>query len=96
MFGRKNVSVASNAQTPGATGEDAVATGVSKGGPSGWSFEEAFNDAIAQLGSAGPNIPDWLDTYTVEEIGARIGGIAGFNDLLVTVKRAAGPGLRQP
>ncbi len=85
--------MSSSAQTTEANGKDAVATGVSKGGPTGWSFEEAFNDAIAQLGSAAPNIPDWLDTYTVVEIGARLGGIAGFNDLLVTVKRAGGPGL---
>lgn len=85
--------MSSSAQETGPNDEGAVATGVSKGGPTGWSFEEAFNDAIAQLGSAAPSIPDWLDSYTVVEIGARLGGVAGFNDLLVTVKRPEGPGL---
>lgn len=85
--------MSSGAQRSDSNDKEMVATGVSKGGSTGWSFEEAFNDAIAQLGSAEPNVPDWLDTYTVVEIGARLGGVAGFNDLLVTVKRPGGSAL---
>lgn len=64
------------------------ATGTSKS----WSFDEAFRNAVDQLGSGSPGTPDWLDTYTVVEIGARVGGIAGFNELFVTVSRPNGPG----
>lgn len=63
------------------------ATGISRD----WSFDEAFQDAVNQLGSGSPGTPDWLDTYTVVEIGARVGGIAGFNELLVKVSRPNGP-----
>lgn len=83
--------MSNSAQPTEADNEYAVATGISKGSASGWSFEEAFNDASRRLGSAAPNTPDWLDTYTVVEIGARLGGVAGFNDLLVTVQRAGNP-----
>ncbi len=63
------------------------ATGTSKGKPSLWAFEEAFTDAIAQLGSASPGTPDWQDTYVVAEIGARIGGIVPVSELYVRVRR---------
>ena len=63
------------------------ATGYSRGKSSDWSFEEAFNDAIEQLGSANPGgVTDWQDHYVVSEIGARIGGIAFTSELYVTVK----------
>ncbi len=47
-------------------------------------FTEAFRDAIAKIPTMG--IPDWLSTYTVLEVGAQIGGIAGFNHLFVRVR----------
>jgi hypothetical protein len=64
------------------------------GGPPGeatgysnsFDFAEAFRDAIRQLPSRGPGIPDWLDTYEVTSIGAEIGGIAGFNRMYVRVR----------
>lgn len=49
-----------------------------------WNLEEAMRDAIAQLPDLG--IPDWLYHYTVVEVGAEVGGIAGFNRLRVTVR----------
>lgn len=47
-------------------------------------FDEAFRDAIAKIPT--PSFPDWLATYTVLEVGAQIGGIAGFNHLFVRVQ----------
>ncbi|MDQ4097289.1 MAG: hypothetical protein M3144_05400 [Actinomycetota bacterium] len=46
-------------------------------------FNEAFRDAIGKIPT--PRIPDWLATYTVLDVGAQIGGIAGFNHLYVRV-----------
>ncbi len=45
---------------------------------------EAFRDAIGKIPT--PAIPDWLATYSVLEIGAEIGGIAGFNHMFVRVR----------
>ncbi len=45
---------------------------------------EAFRDAISKIRT--PSIPDWLATYTVIEIGAEVGGIAGFNRMFVRVR----------
>jgi hypothetical protein len=47
-------------------------------------FAEAFRDAISKIPT--PSIPDWLSTFTVVEVGAEIGGIAGFNHLFVRVR----------
>jgi hypothetical protein len=47
---------------------------------------EAVRDAIGQLPPRDRGIPDWLSTYTVVEIGAQIGGIAGFNRLFARVR----------
>lgn len=47
-------------------------------------FKEAFQDAIDKIRV--PSVPDWLTTYTVLEVGAEIGGIAGFNHLFVRVR----------
>jgi hypothetical protein len=49
-------------------------------------FAEAFRDAISHLPDQGGGIPDWLSTYVVVEIGAEIGGIAGFNHMYVRVR----------
>jgi hypothetical protein len=58
----------------------AEAVGYSKA----FDFNEAFRDAIGKIPV--PPIPDWLATYTVLDIGAEIGGIAGFNRMFVRVR----------
>jgi hypothetical protein len=50
-----------------------------------WDLGEAMQDAIAKLPPGEPH-PDQLSTYTVVEIGAQVGGIAGFNHLTVRVR----------
>ncbi len=49
-----------------------------------FNFTEAFREAIGKIRI--PDIPDWLATYTVVEVGAEIGGIAGFNRMFVRVR----------
>ncbi len=51
-----------------------------------YDLREAIEDAIRQLPPQGPDIPDWLSTYTVVSIGAELGGIGGFNHLKVHVR----------
>ena len=46
----------------------------------------AVKDAIGNLPRRGEHIPDWLAQYTVVEIGAEVGGIAGFNRLYARVR----------
>lgn len=70
---------------PGAWGLDlptggGEAIGISRA----FDFGEAFRDAITKIPT--PSFPDWLATYTVLEVGAQIGGIAGFNHLFVRVQ----------
>lgn len=47
---------------------------------------EAIRNAIEQLPPRDHGIPDWLSRYTVVEIGAEVGGIAGFNHLFARVR----------
>lgn len=61
--------------------EPQEATGYSKA----WDLQEAMRDAIAQLPRR-TDVTDWLYRYTVVEVGAEVGGIAGFNRLRVTVR----------
>lgn len=49
-----------------------------------WDFTEAFRRAVDKIPT--PDIADWLATYTVVEIGAEVGGIAGVNHLFVRVR----------
>ncbi|HSH23465.1 MAG TPA: hypothetical protein VK975_05310 [Acidimicrobiales bacterium] len=65
---------------PGGLPQGGEAIGTSRN----FDFDEAFGDAIAKIPT--PDIPDWLATYTVLEVGAQIGGIAGFNHLFVRVR----------
>jgi hypothetical protein len=51
-----------------------------------WDLGEAMKDAIASLPDRGAGIPDWLSTYRVLEIGAEVGGIAGWNRMRVRVQ----------
>jgi hypothetical protein len=47
---------------------------------------EAIKDAITKLPDRSNGISDFLASYTVLNIGAEIGGIAGFNRLYVDVQ----------
>lgn len=55
-----------------------------------FSFEEAFMAAVHNAHPPGPNYPDRLLTFTVQEIGARFGGIAGVRHLFVRVRCTSG------
>lgn len=66
------------AELPGGVPHEAV--GYSKA----WDLQEAMRDAISQL--PGNGIADWLYRYRVVEIGADVGGVAGLNQLRVTVR----------
>lgn len=48
-----------------------------------FSCEDAFRNAIAQLP---PRFPDELQKFVVTETGALVGGIAGIQQLFVTVR----------
>lgn len=61
--------------------DPAEATGYSRN----FDYGEAVRDAIAKLPHRGGNIPDWLSTYSVVSVGAEVGGIGGFNHLVVRV-----------
>lgn len=56
-----------------------------------WSFDEAFADAMAMLGGREATHPDELFQVRVEEVGGLFGGIAGFNDLYVTLVAPRAP-----
>jgi hypothetical protein len=47
---------------------------------------EAVRDAIRQLPPRDHGIPDWLARYTVVEVGAEVGGLAGLNRLFARVR----------
>lgn len=52
-----------------------------------WDLGEALRDAIANMGPGNPGA-DWLHQYTISELGAEVGGIAGFHHLRVRVRRS--------
>lgn len=54
------------------------------------SFDEAFADALRNLPPLDPH-PDQMDVVIVDEIRGEFGGIAGFRDLVVKVRRLKGP-----
>lgn len=47
--------------------------------------QEALNRAIAAAFDEGPSHPDVMLTYEVKSIKGRMGGIAGFNDVTVSI-----------
>jgi hypothetical protein len=47
--------------------------------------QEALNRAIAAAFDEGPSHPDAMLTYEVKSIKGRVGGIAGFNDVTVSI-----------
>ncbi|MDQ5825921.1 MAG: hypothetical protein M3441_17135 [Chloroflexota bacterium] len=66
----------------GGTGGD-EATGRS----SNLSFDEAFADALENLGPLQDPHPDQMDVVVVTEIRGEFGGIANLHDLVVTIRR---------
>lgn len=52
-----------------------------------YNLEEAIKNAIQDFGTVQPHEPDQLTKVTVVEIGAEIGGIAGFDRLFVKIKK---------
>ncbi|MEE6295380.1 hypothetical protein [Georgenia wangjunii] len=58
-------------------------TGISRNHDPG----EAIRDALANIGERDTGgISDWLSTYTVTDMRVELGGIAGFNQLRVTLR----------
>jgi hypothetical protein len=51
------------------------------------SFDEAFADAVRNLPPREPSHPDEMDVVVVTEIRGEFGGIAGFQDLVVKIRR---------
>ncbi len=51
------------------------------------SFEEAFADALRNLPPRTPTHPDEMTIVVVTEIRGEFGGIAGFHDLVVKIRR---------
>ncbi|MCS6860281.1 MAG: twin-arginine translocation signal domain-containing protein [Abditibacteriales bacterium] len=47
--------------------------------------QEALNRAIAAAFDRGPSHPDVMLTYEVKSIKGRVGGIAGFNEVTVSI-----------
>lgn len=61
------------------------------GRSSSFDFEEAFQNAIDNLPPPDCTYPDQLTRIVVEGIGYEQGGIAGFHDLYVVVRRVPDP-----
>lgn len=70
-----------------ARNSDGIATGYS----TAFDFGEALREAIAALPPLPQAYPDQLTAITVVEVGAELGGIAGFHHLFVRVRREPDP-----
>jgi hypothetical protein len=80
------VDLSVGTEGPGASIDDIVGPpAVAIGYSDDYDFGAAIKDAIGKLSPRGGGIPDWLAHYRVVEIGADVGGIAGFNRLYVKV-----------
>lgn len=82
-FDESDVSQLGQPAAPSAAPVVHTATGFSPA----LSFDEAFADALQNLPSHEPTHPDQMASVRVEEIGALFGGIAGFHQMYVKVKR---------
>jgi len=67
------------------------ADGISTGYSTMFDFSEALREAIAALPPNPHVYPDQLTAVTVLEVGAELGGIAGFHHLFVRVRREPDP-----
>lgn len=76
---------------PPSTARNSNADGIATGYSARFDFGDALREAIAAL-PPNPHIyPDQLSTVTVLEVGAELGGIAGFHHLFVRVRREPDP-----
>jgi flavin-binding protein dodecin len=54
------------------------------------SFDDAFRDAVDEIGKKAPKHPDYLLRVTVSQIVGEFGGIDGRTRLLVALKAEVG------
>lgn len=78
---KRHVDIDPGFSPHGTTNFPRTATGYSNN----WDLEEAINDAIANLPPDEHPFPDKLYHFTVESIGAEIGGIAGLHRLRISI-----------
>ena len=71
----------------GAPAEEPPVEHVATGFSPSLSFDEAFADALQNLPGVQPTHPDQMVSVKVEEIGALFGGIAGFHQMYVRLRR---------
>lgn len=76
---------------PPSTARNSSADGTATGYSTSFDFSEALREAIAALPPTPHPYPDQLTTVAVLEVGAEIGGIAGFHHLFVRVRRDPDP-----
>lgn len=76
---------------PPSTARNSSADGIATGYSTSFEFSEALREAIAALPPAPHPYPDQLTTVAVLEVGAELGGIAGFHHLFVRVRREPDP-----
>jgi hypothetical protein len=76
---------------PPSTARNSNVDGVATGYSAVFDFSAALREAIAALPPNPQTYPDQLTAITVLEIGAELGGIAGFHHLFVRVRRGPDP-----
>jgi hypothetical protein len=76
---------------PPSTARNSSTDGIASGYSTRFDFSEALREAVAALPPPPHPYPDQLTTVTVLEIGAELGGIAGFHHLFVRVRREPDP-----
>jgi len=59
---------------------------IERGYSNSYDLKEAIQDAMRKIPARGGDIADYLASYKVVNIGAEVGGIAGFNRLYVDVE----------
>jgi hypothetical protein len=72
---------------PPSTARNSSADGIATGYSNAFDFGEAVREAIAALPPPAQPYQDQLSSITVVEVGAELGGIAGFQHLFVRVRR---------
>ncbi len=80
---------------PPSTARNSPAEGIATGYSRSLDFSEALREAIAALPPVARPYPDQMSLITVLEVGAELGGIAGFHHLFVRVRREPDPLLRK-
>jgi hypothetical protein len=76
---------------PPSAARNSSADGIATGYSTAFNFGDALREAIAALPPNPHVYPDQLTTVTVLEVGAELGGIAGFHHLFVRVRRQPDP-----